>query len=43
MTHALEEHAKSKIGAQALTDLALGIGLSYAGNNVGSLVLLLLS
>ncbi|MFX5521766.1 M48 family metalloprotease, partial [Acinetobacter baumannii] len=37
MTHALEEHAKSKIGAQALTDLALGIGLSYAGNNVGQL------
>ena len=31
MVHALEEHAKSKIGAQALTDLALGIGLSAAG------------
>lgn len=31
MIHALEEHAKSKIGAQALTDLALGIGLSAAG------------
>ena len=31
MTHALEEHSKQKIGAQALTDLALGIGLSAAG------------
>ncbi len=31
MVHALEEHAKSKIGAQALTDLALGVGLSAAG------------
>lgn len=35
MVHALEEHAKSKIGAQALTSLALNIGLSAAGNNVG--------
>lgn len=32
MTHALEEHAKSKIGAQAITNLAVGIGKSYAGN-----------
>ena len=31
MVHALEEHSKQKIGAQALTDLALGIGLSAAG------------
>lgn len=31
MVHALEEHAKQKIGAQALTDLALNVGLSYAG------------
>lgn len=31
MVHALEEHAKNKVGAQALTDLALGIGLSAAG------------
>lgn len=37
MVHALEEHAKSKIGAQALTDLALNVGLSYAGSNVGQL------
>ena len=38
MTHALEEHAKSKIGAQALTDLALNIGLSQInGGNVGQL------
>jgi len=35
MTHALEEHAKSKIGAQALTSLAIGIGTSYAGANIG--------
>lgn len=31
MVHALEEHAKQKIGAQALTDLALNLGLGYAG------------
>ena len=37
MIHALEEHAKNKIGAQALTDLALGIGLSYAGDSVGQM------
>ncbi|WP_111859557.1 M48 family metallopeptidase [Acinetobacter sp. CFCC 10889] len=37
MVHALEEHAKSKIGAQALTDLALNIGLSAAGDRVGQL------
>jgi Zn-dependent protease with chaperone function len=35
MTHALEEHSKSKIGAQALTNLAIGIGTSYAGANIG--------
>ena len=37
MIHALEEHSKNKIGAQALTNLALNIGLSAAGNNVGQL------
>ena len=37
MVHALEEHAKSKIGAQALTNLALNVGLSAAGDNVGQL------
>ncbi len=37
MVHALEEHAKSKIGAQALTNIALNVGLSAAGNNVGQL------
>jgi len=37
MTHALEEHAKSKIGAQALTNLAIGIGKSYAGSSIGDL------
>ena len=31
MVHALEEHAKQKIGAQALTNIALNIGLGYAG------------
>ena len=35
MVHALEEHAKSKIGAQALTNLALGVGLSAAGVGEG--------
>ena len=35
MTHALEEHSKSKIGAQALTNLAIGIGTSYAGASIG--------
>lgn len=39
MVHALEEHAKSKIGAQALTDLALGIGLSAAGVGEGGAAL----
>lgn len=37
MIHALEEHSKNKIGAQALTDLALNIGLSAAGDSVGQL------
>lgn len=37
MVHALEEHAKQKIGANALTNLALNIGLSAAGSNVGQL------
>ena len=36
MIHALEEHSKQKIGAQALTDLALGIGLSAAGAGQGA-------
>src|SRR5690554_1448347 len=35
MVHALEEHAKSKIGAQALTNLALNIGLNAAGVGQG--------
>lgn len=37
MVHALEEHSKQKIGAQALTSLALNIGLSAVSNNVGQL------
>lgn len=37
MTHALEEHSKSKIGAQALTDLAVSVGASAAGlGNTGT-------
>lgn len=35
MVHALEEHAKQKIGAQALTSLALNVGLNAAGSNIG--------
>ncbi|ENX48104.1 MULTISPECIES: M48 family metallopeptidase [Acinetobacter] len=37
MTHALEEHSKSKIGAEALTGLALNIGKAYAGDSIGQL------
>lgn len=37
MTHALEEHSKQKLGAQALTNLAVGIGKSYAGAQLGQL------
>ena len=37
MTHALEEHAKQKLGAQALTNIAVGIGKSYAGSQIGEL------
>lgn len=36
MVHALEEHSKQKVGAQALTELALGIGLSAAGAGEGT-------
>jgi len=35
MTHALEEHSKNKIGADALTNIALGIGKQYAGASLG--------
>lgn len=35
MVHALEEHAKSKIGAQALTNLAINVGKHYAGASLG--------
>lgn len=35
MTHALEEHSKNKVGADALTDLAIQIGKSYAGDSIG--------
>jgi Zn-dependent protease with chaperone function len=31
MVHALEEHSKQKVGAQALTNIALSVGLSAAG------------
>ncbi|GAB3044989.1 M48 family metallopeptidase [Acinetobacter apis] len=36
MTHALEEHSKSKLGADTLTNLAISIGKSYAGQGIGS-------
>ncbi|WP_406741385.1 M48 family metallopeptidase [Acinetobacter shaoyimingii] len=39
MVHALEEHAKSKMGSQALTNLALGVGLSAAGVGDGGAAL----
>ena len=35
MVHALEEHAKNKIGASALTNLAVSIGSQYVGNAAG--------
>lgn len=35
MVHALEEHAKNKMGAQVLTDLAVNIGSQYVGQSVG--------
>lgn len=31
MVHALEEHSKNKVGAQALTNMALSVALSQAG------------
>jgi Zn-dependent protease with chaperone function len=34
MVHALEEHAKQKIGAQALTNIALQVGLNQVGGGV---------
>ncbi|TCM67269.1 Zn-dependent protease with chaperone function [Acinetobacter calcoaceticus] len=37
MTHALEEHSKNKIGADALTGLAIGIGKSYVGEGLGEM------
>ena len=37
MVHALEEHSKQKMGAQALTNIAIGIGKSYAGSQIGEL------
>ena len=32
---ALEEHAKNKMGAQVLTDLAVNIGSQYVGQSAG--------
>ncbi|MEB3767902.1 M48 family metallopeptidase [Acinetobacter sp. MD2] len=37
MTHALEEHSKNKVGADVLTNLALGVGKSYVGTAGGGL------
>lgn len=40
MTHALEEHSKQKVGAQALTSLAVSLGSQYAGlGNAGNAAL----
>ncbi len=35
MVHALEEHSKSKIGSQMITDLAVNVGKQYAGASLG--------
>lgn len=35
MVHALEEHSKSKIGSQVITDLAVSLGKQYAGESLG--------
>lgn len=35
MVHALEEHSKNKVGAQALTDMAVGLGSKYVGQSAG--------
>lgn len=35
MVHALEEHSKNKVGAQALTDLAVSYGAKYVGQSAG--------
>lgn len=35
MVHALEEHSKNKIGADVLTNMAVGIGKQYAGASLG--------
>ncbi|OTG94763.1 M48 family metallopeptidase [Acinetobacter sp. ANC 3832] len=37
MTHALEEHSKSAAGATALTDFAVKMGKTYAGDKLGSM------
>ena len=37
MTHALEEHSKRSAGATAITDMAVKLGKSYAGEKLGSL------
>lgn len=36
MTHALEEHSKRSAGATALTDMAVKLGKTYAGDKLGS-------
>lgn len=37
MTHALEEHAKRGAGATKITDMAVNLGKSYAGDKLGDL------
>lgn len=36
MTHALEEHSKRSAGATAITDMAVKLGKTYAGDKLGS-------
>ena len=42
MVHALEEHSKNKVGAQALTDMAVSFGNKYVGQSAGGYGALLL-
>jgi Zn-dependent protease with chaperone function len=37
MTHALEEHSKRDAGATAITDFAVKMGKTYAGDKLGSM------
>jgi Zn-dependent protease with chaperone function len=37
MTHALEEHAKRSAGATKITDMAVNLGKTYAGDKLGNI------